>query len=389
MSSDSFDADIIVVGGGLTGISAGVSVARLGFSTIHLAPTVAEDKRTSALMGPSVRFLEEQEFVASPDEIGTALSGIRIIDATKRLVRAPETFFDSAEIGQEAFGWNFPNAALGKAFKAQSEKLDNYRVLDASLKTMTSISGGHEVETVDGQRLTCRMVVGADGKKSLVRQLAGIDVRQHSFSQSALVCDLTLSRPLGGTSVEFHYPKGPFTLVPAGSNKANLVWIDDHQALQNVIAGDVEKLPAIFRQKAQNLFGSIELETKPILFPLSRLTASVAGKAGVALVGESMHAFPPIGAQGLNLGLRDVADLIDVLKDADRSKSDWAYTAADAYATQRAGDFLRTSSMVDALFRSLLADMLPMQALRAGGLWALRLAPKLRQQAFEIGMGNA
>lgn len=389
MSSDSFDTDIIVVGGGLTGISAGVSVARLGFSTTHLSPVVAEDRRTSALMGPSVRFLEEQEFVASPDEIGTALSGIRIIDATQRLVRAPETFFDSAEIGQKAFGWNFPNTALGEALGAQSEKLDNYRALDTSLETMTEIAGGYEVATVDGQRLTCRMVVGADGKKSRVRQLAGIDVRQHAFSQSALVCDLTLSRPLDGTSVEFHYPKGPFTLVPAGGNKSNLVWIDDHQSLQSVIEGDAGELPATFRQKAQNLFGPIELQTKPILFPLSRLTAKVAGKAGVALVGESMHAFPPIGAQGLNLGLRDVADLIAVLKDADRAKPDWAHIAAGAYATQRAGDLLRTSSMVDALFRSLLADMLPMQALRAGGLWALRLAPKLRQQAFEIGMGNA
>ena len=105
------------------------------------------------------------------------------------------------------------------------------------------------------------------------------------------------------------------------------------------------------------------------------------------LVGEAAHAFPPIGAQGLNLGLRDVADLAAILADADRSVPSWAEQVSLHFARRRAADLTRTGTMVDALFRSLLLDMLPGQALRSGGLWALKLVPALRRQAFSLGMG--
>jgi len=118
------------------------------------------------------------------------------------------------------------------------------------------------------------------------------------------------------------------------------------------------------------------------------LSVSAAGQDGAALVGESAHAFPPIGAQGLNLGLRDVADLLDAVAAADRSKPDWGIAVSQDYARRRAGDLVRTGTFVDTLFRSLLADMLPSQTLRAGGLWALKLLPALRRQAFALGMGT-
>ncbi len=107
---------------------------------------------------------------------------------------------------------------------------------------------------------------------------------------------------------------------------------------------------------------------------------------GIVLVGEAAHAFPPIGAQGLNLGLRDVADLAAALAASDR-RPGWAERVSAEYARRRSGDLSRTGGVVDTLFRSLLADFLPTQALRAGGLWALKLAPPLRKQAFAVGMG--
>src|SRR5690606_12487299 len=97
--------------------------------------------------------------------------------------------------------------------------------------------------------------------------------------------------------------------------------------------------------------------------------------------------FPPIGAQGLNLGLRDVADLAASLAAVDRGSADWAVRLSADYAERRAHDLSRTGTMVDALFRSLLSDLLPAQAARATGLWALKLVPPLRKRAFELGMG--
>ena len=234
------------------------------------------------------------------------------------------------------------------------------------------------------------LVVGADGKKSLVRAAAGFRAREHGFTQAALVCDLELGRPLGGTSVEFHYPHGPFTLVPAGGNRANLVWIDDREVLEAAQARRQGRACArIFREKSQRLFGDIELLTPAHMFPLSTLTRRPSrARDGVVLVGEAAHAFPPIGAQGLNLGLRDVADLAAALAQSTAPRRIGRIASARDYAARRAADLARTGTMVDTLFRSLLADMLPAQALRAGGLWALKLLPALRKQAFRARHGR-
>lgn len=338
-------------------------------------------------MQPSADMLVHTGLLSDPAAIGHPLTAIRIIDATPRLIRSPETLFDSSEAGLEAFGWNFANSALTSRFKAAAP--------DRNLETRTSKvvayhrSGDHGVvELSDGTSLCAPLVVGADGKGSLIRTAAGIAARETRFDEAALVCDLELQRPLGGTSVEFHYPRGPFTLVPAGSGKANLVWIDDADVLRAAKQAGADQLKAILQEKSQRLFGALTLASPSFIFPLSTLSVDHAGHDGTVLVGESAHAFPPIGAQGLNLGLRDIADLLEILASVDKTQSDWARSASQTYSEKRAGDLARTGGMVDTLFRSLLAEMLPAQSLRAGGLWALKLLPGLRRQAFSLGMGG-
>lgn len=379
--------DAVVVGGGLAGLAAAVAVARAGLETVHLVPKGPPDRRTSALMLPSVAYLQSAGLVPDPAAIGHPLSRIRIIDATKRLVRAPETLFDSAEIGQTAFGWNFPNVKLAEAFEAARAALPNLATIETTLDDVETGLDGASLVLGNGESLRARLVVGADGKKSKVRETAGFRAREHGFTQAALVCDLGLERSIGGTSIEFHYENGPFTLVPAGGNRANLVWIDERTALKAAQEGGKDRLAALFREKSQRLFGSVELLTPAHMFLLSTLTVDKAGKDGVVLVGEAAHAFPPIGAQGLNLGLRDVADLAAALAAADLTDPNFARAVSEDYARRRAADLARTGTLVDALFRSLLAEFLPSQAVRSGGLWALKLLPPLRRAAFDVGMG--
>lgn len=376
-----------VVGGGLAGLAAAIAVARAGLDIVHIAPKAPHDRRTSALMRPSVGYLQDAGLIGDPSSIGHALTGIRIIDATRRLLRAPETLFDSAEAGIDAFGWNFPNAKLSQSFARAGTGLSNLTTIDVSLLGLELMGDVCRLTLGDGSRLEAALVIGADGKKSPVRIAAGFTTREHAFTQAALVCDLELGRPLGGTSVEFHYPQGPFTLVPAGDNRANLVWIDDQAVLSSAQAQGPEYLRQALLEKSQHLFGDIRPSTPAHIFPLSTLSVDRAGADNVVLVGEAAHAFPPIGAQGLNLGLRDVADLSAALAGADTRTSGWAKAVSEDYSARRAGDLARTGSMVDTMFRSLLTDLLPAQVLRAGGLWALKLLPPLRKQAFAIGMG--
>ena len=380
--------DAVVVGGGLAGLAAAMATARAGLRTVHLAPPAPADRRTSALMMPSVRYLQEAGLIGDPETYGHPLTRIRIIDATSRLIRAPETLFDSAEAGLPAFGWNFPNIRLSEAFEAAKQALP---ALETRPLAMTGIVLGPEHSQLtlsDGTRLDAALVVGADGKRSRVREEGPFRAREAGFMQAALVGDLTLERPLDGASVEFHYPQGPFTLVPAGGNRANLVWIDDKEVLDAARAEGDDALQQRFWEKSMRLFGRVALASPTHVFLLSSLSVDKAGADGVVLVGEAAHAFPPIGAQGLNLGLRDVADLSAALAASGSRGPGWARRVSEDYARRRGADLLRTGAMVDGLFRSLLADMLPAQALRAGGLWALRLMPALRRQAFRLGMGQ-
>lgn len=379
--------DAVVVGAGLAGRAAAVAVAKAGLETLHLAPGTGGDQRTSALMLPSVDYLRRAGLVGDPAAFGQPLRQIRIIDATGRLIRAPETLFDSAEADLDAFGWNFANARLGEAFATAAKGLSNLTT-SASPMAGLEIGAPHRLTLATGETVTCDLLVGADGKKSTVRDTAGFAARERDFAEAALVCDLDLGRPLDGCSVEFHYPHGPFTLVPAGGNRANLVWIDIRATLDAVRAAGPEALARTLYDKSQHLFGPLALASPSVVFPLSTITVREAGRNGVALVGESAHAFPPIGAQGLNLGLRDVSDLAQVLAATDRTRPDWAETASADYARRRAPDLARTTQVVDALFRSLLAGWLPAQALRAGGLWALKALPPLRHKAFSLGMGQ-
>jgi 2-octaprenyl-6-methoxyphenol hydroxylase len=378
----------VVVGAGLAGLAAAVAVARAGLETLHIAPKGPPDRRTSALMLPSVDYLRTAGLVADPATVGHPLTKIRIIDSTGRLIRAPETLFDSAEFCLPAFGWNFPNVRLTEAFEAARSTLPNLTAREATLEALEQTNEGWTLTLGDGSTVSTPLLVGADGKRSLVRAAAGFRAKEHGFTQSALVCDLELGRPLGGTSIEFHYPEGPFTLVPAGDRRANLVWIDDRDVLKAAQAGGRDHLRQLFLAKTQRLLGDIQLLTPAHMFPLSTISVDNAGRAGVVLVGESAHAFPPIGAQGLNLGLRDVADLAAALSAAAVSETGWALRVSEDYSTRRAADLQRTGGMVDALFRSLLSDLLPSQALRATGLWALKLVPPLRKQAFALGMGS-
>ncbi|KKC39426.1 hypothetical protein WH87_04225 [Devosia epidermidihirudinis] len=384
----SFDADAIVVGGGLAGVAAAIAVAQAGLTTIHLAPAGPPDRRTSALMMPSVDYLQSAGLIDDPADVGHALTQIRIIDATRRLIRAPETLFDSREAGLDAFGWNFANIRLLEHFHAVAAGLDNLETRNAGVTEFRRVEQGSEVTLTDGTTLRAPLVIGADGKKSLIRAAAGFKARETQFTQAALVCDLELGRPIGGASIEFHYPQGPFTLVPAGGNRANLVWIDDADLLRDAQSRGADYLLETFLDKSQRLFGAITIATPTFVFPLSTLSVDRAGADGVVLVGESAHAFPPIGAQGLNLGLRDVADLAAALTGVDRSEANWAATVSQDYSARRAADLARTGGMVDTLFRSLLAEMLPAQAMRAGGLWALKLLPGMRKHAFSLGMGG-
>jgi 2-octaprenyl-6-methoxyphenol hydroxylase len=368
---------IAVVGNGPVGIAAAILLDRLGFAVTLVGPDERRtDHRTSALLGGSVDFLDRIGVWDEIAALGAPLRTLRIVDATGRLIRAPEVTFDASEIGRDAFGYNLPNAAL---MRVLGEALDKSGVVRRHA-LLDDLIPGHDsvlLKLSEGEDIVAPLVVAADGRRSPSREAAGIPVRQWTYDQSALVVNLAHSLPHDDVSTEFHTPHGPFTLVPLPGRRSSLVWVgrpgemDSRAALSDaVLAEEIER-------QSNSILGAIKIDGDRQVFPLSGAAAESLAAKRVLLAGEAAHVFPPIGAQGLNLGYRDVAALGHILTDPHADPGSLANLAH--YRRLRSADVLLRSVGVDMVNRTLLSAFLPAQGLRGLGLFLLDSVPPLRR----------
>jgi 2-octaprenyl-6-methoxyphenol hydroxylase len=379
--------DVAVVGAGPAGLIAGLALAETGFSTSVIGPRPnPNDSRTAALFQGSIELLKR---VGAWPQIAVAsepLDAIRLIDATGALIRAPEVTFRASEIGQDAFGYNVPNAVL----TAELERLAVERVtriITPAVARIETGSDGVSLETADGATFTATLVAAADGRASPCRAAAGISVRQWSYDQAAIVCGFTHTRGHKRISTEFHRRAGPLTIVPGPGNSSNLVWVETKAEAERLAAlPDAEFISELSRHLA-GLVGTITAINPRNMFPLSGQTADPLAKNRIALIGESGHVIPPIGAQGLNLGFRDAATLADIAADARTAGEDiGGDKAMAAYDKARRPDVTSRVWTVDVLNRSLLSQYTPVHMLRGLGLFALSTVAPLRHRLMREGM---
>ena len=377
--------DIAVVGGGLAGSVAALAAAAEGWRVAFIAPPPPrQDGRTTALLSESIDLLDRLGVWEEIRSVSAPLRTMRILDGTKRLFRAPPVSFRSSEIDLDAFGYNIPNQPLFDVLQAATRQSD---LIDRFESPMVEADQSDDAVTLaleDGTRITALAALAADGRGSKLREAIGIRVRTWSYPQTALVMNFSHGIGHADTSTEFHTEQGPFTQVPLPGNRSSLVWA--------VNPGDVEAIRALPRDKLnlevetrmRSILGAVEVEGDIQAWPLSSLLADSFGKGRTMLVGETGHAFPPIGAQGLNLGLRDIMQAIQALRDA--GGTGHVQQAVDAFNRQRRTDVTSRTAGVDLLNRALLSSFLPVQALRAGGLAALSAVPPLRLLAMREGM---
>ncbi|MCF8478065.1 MAG: FAD-dependent monooxygenase, partial [Pseudolabrys sp.] len=265
--------------------------------------------------------------------------------------------------------------------------LTNLRLID---EVVTAVAANGDAVTVtrkSGGALVAPLVVGADGRHSLCRQAAGIGSDRHEYRQVALTVCLSHSRPHRDTSTEFHTPSGPFTLVPLPGLRSSLVWVlAPHQA-DELAALDDKELGVEIERAAHSILGKIAVEPGRGLFPLSTETAHRFAADRIALIGEAAHVIPPIGAQGLNLGLRDAATIGEL---AARAHKDGQDIGGDdvlaAYDKARRGDDSSRGFAIDLVNRTLLTDFLPVQGLRGLGLYMIDRIGPLRRAVMREGI---
>lgn len=379
-------ADIVVVGGGPTGLSAALVAARQGFSVVLLAPSgshLESDARTTALMVPAIVLLKELGAWEEVAPHAAPLRTLRIIDDTNRLMRAPLVDFHANEISEDAFGYNIPNQVLNAALETAVDKTSIKR-LDAMASGVSFEKERARVVLSDGDQVEADLVVGADGGQSNVRQAAGIDVRKWSYDQTACVLAFDHARSHQDISTEFHTPHGPFTQVPLPGNRSSLVWVMSPEDAAELVDQSDETLCLRVEQQMQSVLGKISNITLPQAWPLSSALAHKFAAHRVVLIGQAAHVFPPIGAQGLNLGFRDIADLRAALAlGRDNAGSD---AVTSTYNRKRLADVYLRTGAVDALNRSLLSGFLPLQMGRAMGMGVLKNVAPLREMFMREGI---
>jgi 2-octaprenyl-6-methoxyphenol hydroxylase len=381
-------AEAAVIGGGPAGLVSALALAAAGIDTLIIAPSPQEDFRTTALLAGSVTALTTLGVWESCRAHAAPLAAIRIIDDTRRLWRAPEVHFTAAEIGLDAFGDNIENRYLIAALQERAAMLRIPRVGAPALAVVPD-RDGVTIKLADGEARV-RLVVGADGQHSLCRAAAGIGSHRYTYPQAALTLNLAHARAHHDTATEFHTETGPFTLVPLPGRRSSLVCVLDPQSAAHTAALTDAELAGELERRAHWLFGKMSAEPGRGMFPLAVETArSVAGNR-IALVGEAAHVIPPIGAQGLNLGLRDAATLAEIMADARRHGHDIGSPAVLArYEKQRRADVTSRKIAVDLLNRSLLSDLLPIHGARALSLFLVDRIGPLRRALVREGVSPA
>ena len=389
----SFDADIIVSGAGASGLAAAIALAKSGFSVICAGKSDTQPNgRTVALFEGSLRFLGSigvwERFAAMSQPI----KAIRLIDDTGLRLPVPPLTLAASEIGLGALGANVENDKLVAGLLAAADAMPNVHVTGTFLTDIAIGAAAVRAQDSEGRTYSARLIVAADGRKSPARIAAKIGARVWSYPQVAMTALLSHRRPHDGMSTEFHTRAGPCTVVPlAGTaehpHRSSLVWLMTPREADRRRGLDDAALAIELQHQTRSILGRITFGPARGYFPMGGLKVNRLSGPRIALMGEAAHAFPPLAAQGLNLSLRDIAQLVATLEDArGRGLDIGTLPALQPYERARRRDIALRTNSVDILNRSIMTDFAPVDAARGAGAIALRLIAPLRRAIMREGI---
>ena len=391
--------DILISGGGVAGLTAAAAFGSLGFQVICVDPTppitdgAAEgaDLRTTAFLQPSIPVLQTAGLWARLEPFAAPLQIMRIVDAggvaaEPRIIKD----FDASDISEQPFGWNLPNWLLRREMVARLAELPNVTFLPGVATTHLLTRSTEALVTLsDGRSVAARLVIAADGRASTMREALEIPVKTIRYGQKALAFAVSHPLPHQNVSTEIHRSGGPFTLVPLpdrdGLPCSAVVWMETGPEVARLAALPVAEFEAAMTARSCQILGPLTLASRRSVWPIiSQIADRMTGER-TALMAEAAHVVPPIGAQGLNMSLADLAVLLD-LAQADPVEIG-NVRMLDSYQRRRHLDVQARVTGIDALNRASMMGGQSLRDLRATALNTLYSIAPVRKTLMKAGLG--
>ncbi len=325
------DADIIIVGGGLNGCTAALALAQIGQDVIlidampkEILADPAFDGRGYALALTSKNMLNVLGLWKEVAEDSCPILDIKVSDGRAGEGAAPWfVHFDHTEIEEGPMGYMLEDRFLRQALLQAIDGNPAIRHLDKTKVIDQEITAGMaSVILADGKVLRSKLLIGCDGRQSQVAKRAGIKRSGWDYNQTSLVCAISHELPHKNTAHQFFMPSGPLAILPLNDNKSSIVWTETTARAAEISAMNDADYMACLRPCFGDFLGEISLQGGRYSYPLNLTLADRFVDNRLALVGDAAHGVHPLAGQGLNLGLRDIAALVEVLATAARRGED-------------------------------------------------------------------
>lgn len=366
--------DFIIVGGGHAGLALALALAQAlpgcRLAIVDRRPLVIpRDNRASAIAAGVRRIFQALGAWEGMAPASQPILSMRITDSGEGDLSRPQLLAFEGELAPgEPFAHMVPNQASGEALLAALGDAATV-VAPAEITAWSGTGGQARLTLSDGRVLTAPVVAAADGAQSTLRQWAGIGVMRHDYHQTGLVATIGHEFDHEGVAYEHFRPAGPFASLPLPGRRSSLVWTESSAAAAAHLGRSTAELEALIEDTMGSTLGAVRLEDTLAGFPLRLQIAHSFVGPRLALIGDAAHVVHPVAGQGLNLGLKDVAALAEVLVEAARLGLDpGAADVLERYQSWRRFDTARMAMVTDSMVRLFSNDVAPVRAIRDLGL---------------------
>jgi 2-octaprenyl-6-methoxyphenol hydroxylase len=386
-------ADVAIIGGGVVGLTLAATLGHSRLSCVVIdredpkrALVPERDGRTMAIAQGPKRMLEAVGAWSALEEEMQPIFDIRVSDGDSRMF----LHYDHREVGGEPMGYIIDHNFLKLGLRAFAGSLKGVDLLaPAAYTRIERTEGAAVIDLADGRRVRAALLIGADGRGSGVRRSADIDILSWRYGQTAIVCTIEHERPHQGIAHEHFLPPGPFAVLPMVGNRSSIVWTEREGRVKDILALSEDDFIEQVARRIGGFLGEISLVGKRFAYPLTWQHARSYVAPRLALAGDAAHGMHPIAGQGLNMGLRDVAALAEVLTEAHRLGLDiGALDVLERYQRWRRPDNLTMLLVTDVLDRLFSNNIAPLRIARTLGLAAVHRLPPLKRLFMHDAMGT-